>query len=104
MLFGYDPNDTERIFNKVQEEPYNKEILEVTALYKKDGQLVPLSFMWKEKEYKIEKVLECQKGQSLKFGQTGLRYRCLCASKKFYLHYTGDPLGKWYVEVRKFNC
>lgn len=101
MPFGYDPNDSDRIFNKVEENPYMRVYLEVDVIYKKTGQMIPIFFTWGGKQYKIDKLLECQKGQSLKFGIGGLRYRCQAGGKNFYLFYTGDSQCQWYVEVRK---
>ena len=91
MPFGFDPNDTQRILNTVEDNPYIRSFIEVMLICTKNGDLVLISFTWVSSEYTIDKVLECQKESTLKYGTGGLRYQCEVAGKKFYLYYTGDP-------------
>ncbi|NLB36024.1 MAG: hypothetical protein GX824_01785 [Clostridiales bacterium] len=97
MIFGFDPNEAERMLK--EKVPYSKVIIEVTALWKKTGEIVPLSLIWNDREYRIEKILESRKGKSLKVQATGYRYRCQVGEKIFNLYYDNT---NWFIEKAKF--
>lgn len=75
--------------------PENKEYLDVTYINQKDGNKVPVSFTWHEKEIKIDKVIESVKGISRKISTSGMRYRCKTGNKDYYLIFDGRG---WYIE------
>ncbi len=73
------------------------EFIEVKAMMRKDGKLVPAAFIWEDQEIKIEKVLRVQQGSSLKqTGITGTRFLCQAMNRRFYLYFTGK---QWYMEI-----
>jgi hypothetical protein len=97
MPFGSERKEMERnkesaIYDQLLE---NKEFLEVTAMMRTNGNIIPISFQWEDREIKIDKVLNCQLGSSLKEGIAGRRYLCQVRNKRFYLYFTGR---QWYMD------
>jgi hypothetical protein len=99
MPFGHEQNEAEKrkeaaIYErKIQ---FN-EFIEVKAIMRKDGKLVPAAFTWEDREIKIEKVLRVQQGSSLKeTGIAGTRFLCQAMNRRFYLYFTGR---QWYMEI-----
>jgi hypothetical protein len=73
------------------------EFITVKAMMRNDGKLVPASFIWDDKEIKIEKVLKVQQGSSLKeTGIAGIRFLCQAMNRRFYLYYTRK---QWYIDI-----
>lgn len=96
MPFGFDQNEAGRQFENY--DGYERHYVAVTAKMKKDGKIIPVSFLWNDgAEYKIDKIVDIRQGRSLKYKTSGFRYLCLIDKKEFYLYYTGE---KWYVEAR----
>jgi hypothetical protein len=103
QMFGVDymPFGIDNSFYKEEplEEPKRRrKYLDVIVSTKPDGTIVPLSFFWKDKEYKIEKVLDTRRGRSLKYSTSGQRFECISGGKKFYLYLDGE--NKFYVELK----
>jgi len=98
-VFGFDPHEVEQKLKNEIPEP-EKIFLDVTMLQTKDGQILPLSFIFEDKEYSVGKILEIQKGHSLKVFSPGLRYLCQKGKRKYHLHYDGE---RWYIERKKVS-
>ena len=97
--FGLNEKEYEKKLDaRVELNKYTKVYLDIIAIVRKDGKITPISFKWDDREYKIDKVLECFKGMSAKHYIKGLRYKCRIGTKDFYLFFDEE---KWYVEVKK---
>lgn len=94
MIFGYDPNETERKLKEI--DPYEKVTVEVIVRWKKTGEIIPIKLTMNEKEYEIEKILDYRKGKSLKDQRPGYRYKCKVKGRICYLYYDEE---RWYLEV-----
>jgi len=72
----------------------------------KDGQLIPLSFVWEDgSRYDISKVLDIRRAASLKAGGVGLRYNVRVITpniKKDVFMFLEEDNGttKWFMERR----
>lgn len=76
-----------------------KVYVSVTAVFTKDGKLVPKSFVWKNGHvYEIQKVTDVRRAASLKAGGAGLRYTCIVDGRESHLFYEENNL--WFVEER----
>ena len=75
--FGLNEKEYEKKLDaRVELNKYTKVYLDIIAIVRKDGKITPISFKWDDREYKIDKVLECFKGMSAKYYIKGLRYKC----------------------------
>lgn len=75
-----------------------KTYVSVIARHLEDGTLMPLSVAWEDgKEYKIEKVLNRRRAESLKVGGIGIRYVVRIGGKDTFLYYE-EP--RWFVEQK----
>ena len=76
-----------------------KVYVSVTAVFTKEGKLVPKSFVWKNGHvYEIQKVTDVRRAASLKAGGAGLRYTCIVDGRASHLFYEENNL--WFVEER----
>ena len=76
-----------------------KVYVSVTAVFTKDGKLVPKSFVWKNGHvYEIQKVTDVRRAASLRAGGAGLRYTCIVDGRESHLFYEENNL--WFVEER----
>ena len=76
-----------------------KVYVSVTAVFTKDGKLVPKSFVWKNGHvYDIQKVTDVCRAASLRAGGAGLRYTCIVDGRESHLFYEENNL--WFVEER----
>ena len=76
-----------------------KVYVSVTAVFTKDGKLVPKSFVWKNGHvYDIQKVTDVRRAASLRAGGAGLRYTCIVDGRESHLFYEENNL--WFVEER----
>ena len=74
-----------------------KVYVSVTAVFTKDGKLVPKSFVWKNGHvYDIQKVTDVRRAASLRAGGAGLRYTCIVDGRESHLFYEENNL--WFVE------
>lgn len=98
MPFGHERSEAEKrkeLYNHLSKIEF-REFIEVKALMRRDGQLIPAAFTWEDQEIRIEKVLKTQQGSSLKDGIAGTRYLCQALNKRFYLYFTGK---QWYMSL-----
>ncbi len=99
MPFGHEENEwAERKEADIYKRNIQfNEFIEVKAMMRKDGKLVPAAFIWEDQEIKIEKVLRVQQGSSLKqTGIAGTRFLCQAMNRRFYLYFTGK---QWYMDL-----
>lgn len=76
-----------------------KVYVSVTAVFTKEGKLVPKSFVWKNGHvYEIQKVTDVRRAASLRAGGAGLRYTCIVDGRESHLFYEENNL--WFVEER----
>ena len=76
-----------------------KVYVSVTAVFTKDGKLVPKSCVWKNGHvYEIQKVTDVRRAASLRAGGAGLRYTCIVDGRESHLFYEENNL--WFVEER----
>jgi len=76
-----------------------KVYVDVTAVFCKDGRLIPLSMVWQDgRVYEIQKVLDVRRAASLKAGGVGMRYTCMIEGVSSHLFYEAD--NRWFVERR----
>ncbi len=71
----------------------NKTFLNVTAVFEKNGSLIPLSFYWEDQVIKIKRILNIMPMTEID-GTVGKRYTCLAGSKQFYLYF--DSI-RWFL-------
>lgn len=98
MPFGFEQRQLEE---SIENESYRlntgkKEFLEVDAVIKTNGQVIPLAFVWEGRKIKINRVLNSCNGSSLKGGFLGIRYECIAGRTRFYLYFTGK---QWYMNL-----
>ena len=76
-----------------------KVYVSVTAVFTKEGKLVPKNFVWKNGHvYEIQKVTDERRAASLRAGGAGLRYTCIVDGRESHLFYEENNL--WFVEER----
>lgn len=104
MPFGSEERDFNQKVHEEKQEAISgtdwREFLEVTARVKPDGRILPVSFTWNGREYRIDHVLDCQPGHSLKQVKPGMRFSCVRKNRLFYLYYSPRE-SKWYIEKRR---
>ena len=78
-----------------------KTYVDVIALHKLDGSVMPLSVVWEDgTEYKIAKVLDWRRAESLKVGGVGTRYLVRIKGRETYLFYEKP---RWFVEQKVYS-
>ena len=103
--FGYERKQLEKENeNKVPVSQYRRVYLNAKAFRRSStGELIPASFEWEGRTYKISKVLEIKNGQSFKQRVNAQRYYCTCQGKKFQLFFEDGGFGnqRFYIEVKE---
>lgn len=74
-----------------------KQYVEVIVKFKENGEKVPLSILYENKEYIIDKVMEVKPKASLKVGGFGVRYSVRIQGVETHLFYEFD---RWFVEKK----
>lgn len=73
--------------------------VDVTVQFSKEGQMVPISFIWKDgRKYEIQRIKDVRRAASLKAGGVGMRYTCMIEGKESYLYYEDNNM--WFVEAK----
>ena len=69
----------------------------------KDGQLLPLSFVWEDgNRYEVDKIIDKRPAASLKAGGAGMRYTVRVMHKETYMFLEEDDgTFKWFMERRE---
>jgi len=71
----------------------------VTALFKVDGTILPISIEWEDgRNYEIDKIIEVRQAASLKVGGQGTRYLCRIQGRESNLFLEGT---RWFVEGKE---
>lgn len=70
----------------------------------KDGQLIPLSFVWEDgNRYEVDKVIDVRPAASLKAGGVGMRYTVRIMNRERFMFLEEERgVYKWFME-RKDN-
>ena len=93
--FGFGRKQVE----KKMDNPDNFDYLQpisVNAVMKKDKTVRPLSILWEDEVYMIDKVFGVKEGRSLKDYQKGYVYRCRVGMKEFVLVFNGEC---WFIDL-----
>jgi|GEM_PF-2550855 len=103
--FGYEKKQLEKeLPAKIQAPQYRRVYLDVTAFRRSStGELIPQSFQWEGRTYRITKVLDSRNGQSFKEKITAWRFYCTCRGKKFQLFFEDGGFGnqRFYIELKE---
>ena len=82
-----------------------KVYVEVDALFREDGYMLPRSLVWEDgKVYKIDRVTDIRQAAAMKAGGQGDRYTIIINGKQSYLFFerstnlSGNVIGRWFVE------
>ena len=91
------------ITNIVDHKPYMesdyKVYVDVNEYRLKDGQLVPLSFIWEDGiSYEIDKIIDVRRAASLKAGGVGLRYTVRIRGQERFLFLEDGIVCRWFME------
>ena len=74
----------------------NKHYTNVKALFDTEGNIIPLSITYDDKEFEIDRVTDVRPAVSLKSGGAGIRYTCYIDGKKSYLFLEES---RWFAEL-----
>jgi hypothetical protein len=76
--------------------------VEVNKDRQRNGQLVPLSFVWEDgTRYEIDKVLDIRPAASLKAGGAGIRYTVKVRNKEICMYLEEERgAARWFMERR----
>lgn len=74
----------------------DKHYAQVKALFDKEGNIVPMSVIFDEGEFEIDRIKDIRPAASLKSGGAGIRYTCMIEGKATYLFLEGT---KWFFEL-----
>ena len=75
-----------------------KVYVDVFALMRQDGMLLPKGFIWEDgAKYKIDRVRHAAPAASTKVGGRGIRYTVLIGGQEQYLYREKDD--KWFMEA-----
>lgn len=84
------------MIRKMPEPSKMKVYVEVTAVFRQDGRLTPLSFVWEDgRRYEIDRILDVTQAASLKAGGLGMRYTCRVQGRETFLFLEED---RWFME------
>jgi len=82
----------------MQDQKYRKVFIDVYVMMRKDGTLLPKSFLWEDGEkYHIDKVIQITSAASLKVGGRGMRYTVKIGGAERYMFLEEN---RWFVEAR----
>lgn len=83
-------------FKAPEYENPNKHFVPVKALFDDEGNITPVTMIYKEKELEIDRITDVRPAASLKSGGAGIRYTCYIKGVKTYL-FLEDT--RWFFEV-----
>lgn len=83
-------------FKAPEYENPNKHFTSVKALFDEEGNITPVTMIYKEKELEIDRITDVRPAASLKSGGAGIRYTCYIKGIKTYL-FLEDT--RWFFEV-----
>lgn len=80
------------------EQKYRKVYVDVFALMRRDGVLLPKGFIWEDgSKHKIDRVLHAVPAASTKVGGRGIRYAVVINGMERYLY--REENDKWFMEA-----
>lgn len=85
---------------EAHEDKRRKRYVPVTADFDEYGKVRPLSVMFDERRFAIDRVLDVCPRASLKAGGAGMRYTCRICGQITYLFL--EDCGRWFVEEKIF--
>lgn len=74
----------------------NKHYTTVKAIFDTDGKITPISMMYDDMEFEIDRIKDIRPAASLKSGGAGIRYTCMIDGKATYLFLEEN---KWFYEL-----
>jgi len=79
-----------------------KVYVDVSEVRKKDGNLIPLSFVWEDgATYEIDRVTDVRPAASLKAGGAGLRYTVRVRNRETFMFLEEDHgIDRWFMEKK----
>jgi len=77
---------------------YRKVYISVAVQFNADGTIIPVSIVWDDKKYEIDRVLGMRNAASLKVGGVGIRFTCRILGKEKYLWLEEN---RWFVEAKE---
>ena len=83
----------------MKEQKYRKVYIDVYALMRQNGMLIPKVFIWEDgAKYKIDRVLHAVPAASTKVGGRGISYTVRIGNLEQYL-FLEDEENRWFMEV-----
>lgn len=83
-------------FSETEYNNPNKHYTNVKALFDTEGNIIPLSITYDDREFEIDRVTDVRPAASLKSGGAGIRYTCYIYGKKSYLFLEEN---RWFAEL-----
>lgn len=83
-------------FGETQYNNPNKHYTNVKALFDTEGNIIPLSITYDEREFEIDRITDVRPAASLKSGGAGIRYTCYIDGRKSYLFLEEN---RWFAEL-----
>ncbi|MGN0528473.1 MAG: hypothetical protein ACI4IE_05010, partial [Eubacterium sp.] len=83
-------------FSETEYNNPNKHYTNVKALFDTEGNIIPLSITYDDREFEIDRVTDVRPAASLKSGGAGIRYTCYIDGKKSYLFLEEN---RWFAEL-----
>lgn len=83
-------------FGETQYNNPNKHYTNVKVLFDTEGNIIPLSITYDEREFEIDRVTDVRPAASLKSGGAGIRYTCYIDGRKSYLFLEEN---RWFAEL-----
>jgi hypothetical protein len=77
---------------------FQKVYVDVTLRQDKEGNTRPLSLVFGERTYEIDRVKDIRRAASTKVGGSGIRYTIMISGRESFLY---EDEGKWFVEAKK---
>jgi hypothetical protein len=77
---------------------FTKTYVDVILRQDREGKTHPLSLIFGDKTYEIDRVKSVQRAAATKVGGTGIRYTIVVSGKESFLF---EDEGKWFVEAKK---
>lgn len=74
----------------------NKHYTVVKASFDLEGRIMPISMVYNDEEFEVDRVVDIRPAASLKSGGAGIRYTCYIDGKRTYL-FLEDT--RWFYEL-----
>ncbi len=83
-------------FHDIEYNNPDKHYTSVKAEFDLEGNILPLSMVYHDTEFEIDRVVDVRPAASLKSGGAGIRYTCFIEGKKTYLFLENT---RWFYEL-----